>query len=58
MKYLPRYLYGLSACLFLSGVVVACKAMKPSSSEQVNPTEPRDCDQPSRDDQGRPVDLC
>jgi hypothetical protein len=57
MKYVSRYLYALAACLFLSGVV-ACEAKKPSSNEQLNPTEPRDCDQPSRDDQGRPIPLC
>lgn len=40
--------------------LVACsspsKPIKPT--EPVTPTAPRDCDQPSRDDQGRPIPLC
>jgi len=58
MKYLPRYLYALAACLFLAGVAVACAPNKAKPTDPVTPTEPRDCDKPSRDDQGRPVDLC
>lgn len=48
----------LIAITLLFAPLGACEAEKPTSTEQLNPTEPRDCDQPSRDDQGRPVPLC
>jgi hypothetical protein len=38
--------------------LAACAPNKAKPTDPVTPAEPRDCDKPSRDDQGRPVDLC
>jgi hypothetical protein len=55
MKYLTALAvaaFSLTSLAALSG----CEVNTPESTNTV--TEPRDCDQPSRDEQGRPVDLC
>ncbi len=45
------------ALIFLALALVSCaKDNKPVGP--VEPTAPRDCDQPSRDETGRPIDLC
>ena len=52
MKYL------IAITILLAPLGACADREKPTPSEQVAPTEPRDCDQPSRDDQGRPIPLC
>ena len=51
-----KYLTALAIAAFSLAALSGCEANTPAPTNTV--TEPRDCDQPSRDDQGRPVDLC
>lgn len=52
MKYLAAiFLFMLPLAACDSGKQVPAPA-------PVSPSEPRDCDEPSRDENGRPVDLC
>jgi hypothetical protein len=52
--HLFKYLIAPVALLSLA----ACAPNKAKPVDPVASTEPRDCDKPSRDDQGRPVPLC
>ena len=52
--HLFKYLIAPVALLSLA----ACSPNKAKPVDPVASTEPRDCDKPSRDDQGRPVPLC
>ena len=55
---MPRHLFKYLIASVTLASLVACAPNKTAPVEPVTPTEPRDCDQPSRDDQGRPVPLC
>lgn len=55
---MPTHLFKFLVASVAVASIAACapKASKPA--EPVAPTAPRDCDRPSRDDQGRPIPLC
>lgn len=47
----------LIALAFFLMPLAACEANDPAPAPSTS-VEPRDCDQPTRDETGRPVDLC
>jgi hypothetical protein len=51
-----KYLLALALAAFVLPTLTACEANAPTPTSTVS--EPRDCDQPSRDENGRPVDQC